>query len=284
MTRTALITGCSSGIGRALAEAFHGAGYRVYATARRDEDLAALAAAGFAACALDVNDDAAIARLAARIADEAGGLDVLINNAGFGAMGPALDFDRAALRVQFETNVFAPLLLARACLPLLRARRGVIVNLGSVAALMASPFGGVYCASKAALHRLSEAMRMELAPLGVGVMVVQPGAVATRFGSSARAGLGERLRDDSPWRAWRARIEQRAASSDTLSSTPASALAAQVLRAVERTPRRRVVQVGRGGRLIPLLARLLPSAWRETLLGRYFGLRGRSRGDELNKP
>ncbi|WP_106476120.1 SDR family oxidoreductase [Phytohalomonas tamaricis] len=273
MSRTVLITGCSSGIGRALADAFYGAGYRVFATARRNEDLAELAAAGFDVCALDVTDDDAITQLAERLTAEAGGLDVLINNAGFGAMGPALDFDRDTLRAQFETNVFAPLMLARACLPLLRKRRGVIVNLGSVAGLMASPFGGVYCASKAALHRLSEAMRMELAPFGVDVIVVQPGAVATRFGQSARAGLGTRLHDDSPWRAWRERIEQRANSSNAFSSTPASAMAHTVLNAVEQTPRRRVVKVGRGGQLIPLLERLLPMALREALLKRHFGLR-----------
>lgn len=102
----ALITGCSSGIGRALADAFKAAGYEVWASARKAEDVAALAAAGFSAIALDVNDSVALEQLAERINQQHGGLDVLINNAGYGAMGPLLDGGVPAMQRQFETNVF----------------------------------------------------------------------------------------------------------------------------------------------------------------------------------
>src|ERR1700743_1695323 len=103
----ALITGCSSGIGRALADAFRNAGYDVWATARKPEDVAALAAAGFPAVQLDVNDGPALQQLAERIERQHAGLDVLINNAGYGAMGPLLDGGVEAMQRQFETNVFA---------------------------------------------------------------------------------------------------------------------------------------------------------------------------------
>ena len=103
----AFVTGCSSGIGRALADAFQRAGYRVWASARKEDDVRALAEAGFQAVQLDVNDAAALARLAEELGVEAAGLDVLVNNAGYGAMGPLLDGGVEAMRRQFETNVFA---------------------------------------------------------------------------------------------------------------------------------------------------------------------------------
>ena len=122
----ALITGCSSGIGRALADAFQAAGYCVWASARNADDLAALSAAGFTAVQLDVNDGQALGQLAERLKAEAGGLDVLINNAGYGAMGPLLDGGVEAMRRQFETNVFSIVGVTRACFPLLRQNQGLV--------------------------------------------------------------------------------------------------------------------------------------------------------------
>ncbi|KAB0771566.1 SDR family NAD(P)-dependent oxidoreductase, partial [Pseudomonas aeruginosa] len=116
----AFVTGCSSGIGRALADAFQRAGYRVWASARKEDDMRALAEAGFQAVQLDVNDAAALARLAEELEVEAAGLDVLVNNAGYGAMGPLLDGGVDAMRRQFETNVFAVVGVTRALFPLLR--------------------------------------------------------------------------------------------------------------------------------------------------------------------
>ncbi len=121
-----LITGCSSGIGRALADAFRQAGHEVWATARKSEDVAALAAAGFTAVQLDVNDGDALQQLAERIERHPAGLDILINNAGYGAMGPLLDGGVEALHRQFETNVFAVVGVTRALLPALRRSRGLV--------------------------------------------------------------------------------------------------------------------------------------------------------------
>ena len=147
--------------------------------------MRALAEAGFQAVQLDVNDAAALARLAEELEVGAAGLDVLVNNAGYGAMGPLLDGGVDAMRRQFETNVFAVVGVTRALFPLLRRKSGLVVNVGSVSGVLVTPFAGAYCASKAAVHALSDALRLELAPFGVEVLEVQPGAIASNFGASA---------------------------------------------------------------------------------------------------
>jgi len=123
MQRTVLITGCSSGIGAALAAELHRRGNRVYATARRPQTLEPLASKGLDTLALDVDDDASIMAAMSRIDSEAGQLDILINNAGFSKVGAVVDLTREDLRQQFETNVISPVAMTRAALPLLRAAR-----------------------------------------------------------------------------------------------------------------------------------------------------------------
>lgn len=272
---TALITGCSSGIGRALADAFKGAGYRVWATARKADDLAALNAAGFIAAELDVNDAEAVARLAERLgqwlAEENASLDVLVNNAGYGAMGPLLDGGVEALQRQFETNVFALVGLTRALFPLLRASRGLLVNIGSVSGVLVTPFAGAYCASKAAVHALSDALRLELAPFGIQVMEVQPGAIASSFGANASREAEQLIAEDSPWWPIRDGIRARAKASQD-HPTPASAFARDLLAAVQKTRRPGLLRLGNGSRALPLLAALLPKALLEKGLKKRFGL------------
>jgi short-subunit dehydrogenase len=266
-----LITGCSSGIGRALADAFQGAGYRVFAAARKGADLERLAAADFTAVKLDVNDAADIARASERIRAEAGRLDVLINNAGYGAMGPLLDGGAAGMRQQFETNVFSLVELTRACFPLLRASRGLVVNIGSISSVLVTPFAGTYCASKAAVHALSEALRMELAPFAIEVMEVQPGAIASSFGSNASAQAEQLLNKNSPWWPLREGIRARANASQD-KPTPASAFAADLLAAVQRPKRPALLRLGNGCHSLPLLAFLLPRTLLQTVLKKRFGL------------
>ena len=266
-----LITGCSSGIGRALADTFKAAGYVVWATARKDSDLAALEQAGFHAEQLDVNDGAALERLATRLSEEIGGLDVLINNAGYGAMGPLLDGGVEAMRKQFETNVFSIVGVTRAFFPLLRRSRGLVVNIGSVSALLVTPFAGAYCASKAAVHALSDALRMELAPFSIEVMEVQPGAIASSFGANASQQADALIREDSPWWPLRDGIRARARASQD-NPTPATDFAAHLLAAVQRDKRPRLLRMGNGSRALPLLATLLPKALLERVLRKRFGL------------
>ena len=270
-TPVALITGCSSGIGRALAEAMRDAGYQVWACARKPADLASLQAAGLRALALDVNDAQAIARALAELHQEAGRLDVLVNNAGYGAMGPLLDAGAAGMRQQFETNVFSLVELTRACFALLRASQGLVVNIGSVSGVLVTPFAGAYCASKAAVTALSDALRMELAPFAIDVMEVQPGAIASRFGNTASQQASEVLREDSPWWPLREAVQARANASQQ-NATPTEAFARQLLAAIQRKNRPLRVRIGKGSRALPLLAALLPKRLLMRVLQRRFAL------------
>ena len=267
----ALITGCSSGIGRALADAFKSAGYQVWASARKASDIEALNAAGFIGVALDVNDDLAISQLHARLEQEAGRLDVLINNAGYGAMGPLLDGGVEALRKQFETNVFAIIGVTRALFPLLRLSKGLVVNIGSVSGVLVTPFAGAYCASKAAVHALSDALRMELAPFAIEVMEVQPGAIASSFGASASQQVEQLLEQNSPWWPIRDGIRARANASQD-NPTPASHFARNVLAAVQNKQRPDLLRLGNGSRIMPLLAALMPKRLLQKALKKRFGL------------
>ena len=268
---TALITGCSSGIGRALADAFKAAGYQVWATARKAEDIEALNAAGFVGVALDVNDSLAVSQLAMRLQLEAGRLDVLINNAGYGAMGPLLDGGVEALRRQFDTNVFAIVDVTRALFPLLRSSRGLLINIGSVSGVLVTPFAGAYCASKAAVHALSDALRMELAPFAIEVMEVQPGAIASSFGANASQQAEQLIDEASPWWPIRDGIRARANASQD-HPTPAEHFARQVLAAVQSKQRPGLLRIGNGSRALPLMAALIPKRLLQAVLKKRFGL------------
>lgn len=262
-----LITGCSSGIGRAMADAFKGAGYEVWATARKPDDVLALNAAGFTGVQLDVNDSAALEVLAARFE----GLDVLINNAGYGAMGPLLDGGVEAMQRQFETNVFSLVGVTRALFPALRRNKGLVVNIGSVSGVLVTPFAGAYCASKAAVHALSEALRLELAPFSIQVMEVQPGAIDTSFANNASREAESLINEQSPWWPLREGIRARAKASQD-NPTPAADFARDVLRAVQQSNPPRLLRLGNGSRLMPLMAWLLPKGLLDSKLRQRFGL------------
>ncbi|MDD0973062.1 SDR family oxidoreductase [Pseudomonas fontis] len=266
-----LITGCSSGIGRALADSFKNAGHTVWATARKPDDVARLQAAGFAGRQLDVNDGAALQQLAEEIDTAHGGLDILINNAGYGAMGPLLDGGVEAMQRQFETNVFALVGVTRALFPLLRRNRGLVVNVGSVSGVLVTPFAGAYCASKAAVHALTDALRLELAPFAIRVMEVQPGAIASSFANNAEREAEQLLDQGSAWWPLRDSIRARARASQD-HPTPAAVFAEGLFKATQKTPTPRLVRLGNGSRALPLLATLLPKALLEKVLAKRFGL------------
>ena len=268
---TVLITGCSSGIGRALANAFRDAGHEVWATARKPEDVEQLSAAGFTARQLDVNDSDALTQLADELQARPASLDILINNAGYGAMGPLLDGGVDAMRQQFETNVFAVVGVTRALFPLLRRARGLVVNIGSVSGVLVTPFAGAYCASKAAVNALSDALRLELAPFGIRVMEVQPGAIASQFASNAQRQAEQVLAADSPWWPLREYVQARARASQDR-PTPAAVFAQGVLAATRKTAVPAVVRLGNGSTALPLITRLLPRRLLGWVLRKRFGL------------
>ena len=266
----ALITGCSSGIGQALAQVCLDAGYTLYATARNPDSLAPLTARGAIAVTLDVNDAEQVAACSARLRNEAGRLDLLVNNAGYGAMGPVLDADRETLLKQFNTNVFAPLELVRAHADLLREASGLIVNMGSVSGVTTTPFSGVYCASKAALHSLSDALRLELAPFGISVLTVQPGAIASEFGNNASAAIT--MAEDSWFKPWEKAVQARAKASQKSTSTSAAVFAKELMGYINNPLRPEVALIGSGARSMVRLKRWLPASILDGQLRKRFGL------------
>jgi NAD(P)-dependent dehydrogenase (short-subunit alcohol dehydrogenase family) len=177
--KSAIVTGCSSGIGRATALELTARGYVVVATARRHESIADLAVAR--ALTLDVDSDESVA--AAK--DEVGPVDILVNNAGFGIDGPVEEVPLVEVRRAFETNFFGAARMIQAFVPAMRERgSGTIVNVSSVAGIVGGPLAGFYSATKFALEALSESLHLEVGHFGVRVLVVEPGAIATRFGDN----------------------------------------------------------------------------------------------------
>ena len=185
-----LVTGCSSGIGRETARHLAGLGHTVIATARRVEDLAELAAAGCRTLPLDVTDEASMRAAVEAVETAHGRIDVLVNNAGYSQSGAVESVPLARTRSQFETNVFGPLRLTQLVLPGMRRRgAGRIVNVSSMGGRLVFPGGGVYHASKYALEALSDALRYELRPFGIAVVLIEPGLIRTNFAATVGATL-----------------------------------------------------------------------------------------------
>lgn len=264
-----LITGCSSGIGYALAEAFHARGCVTYATARKPEALARLADQGLHTLALDVTRADSIRECVSAIEAQNGAVDLLVNNAGIPVMGPTAELSLEELRSQWETNLTAPVAMVQAVVPgMVRQGAGRIVNVGSVSGLLTTPFAGPYCASKAALHSLNDALRMELKPFGIEVLLVQPGGVQSGFGAGAQAQTGQR-----PWALYgrySAGIARRAGASQE-QATPTPVFAQALVRAVLAKHPKAIIRLGAGSATLPLFARL-PVPMKDWLLMKRFGL------------
>ncbi|MFE0423370.1 SDR family NAD(P)-dependent oxidoreductase [Streptomyces sp. NPDC058953] len=183
--RTVLITGCSSGVGRAVALAAVRRGFTTVATSRDVGAMRELADAGCVVRRLDVTDATARRELVGELTDVYGAVDALVNNAGYGELGPCEEVPLERWAVQFATNVFGPVGLIQLVLPGMRARgRGRIVNVGSMAGELVLPVGAAYHGSKYALEGVSESLRLEVRRFGVRVSVVQPGAIDTRWGEN----------------------------------------------------------------------------------------------------
>lgn len=267
-----LVTGGSSGIGRTLAREYARRGARVFATSRHPESMTPFDVPGIETVPLDVTDEASIAAAVTHVEQVASRIDVLVNNAGYGMVAPMLLGTPEALRRQLETNVVGPASLVRAVAPGMVDRgHGLIVNVGSVSGVLATPFAGAYCASKAALHAMTDAMRMELEPLGVNVVMLQPGAIRSGFGDTALSGVGELDLAGSPYEAVRASIELRATSSQD-GAMDTDVFARRVVDRLTRSNPPRVIRLGRHSVLMPLLRWLLPVRLTDRILSRRFGL------------
>jgi NAD(P)-dependent dehydrogenase (short-subunit alcohol dehydrogenase family) len=271
-----LVTGAGSGIGLATVQALLDAGVTVFACARRPEHLQRLNDLGAAALPLDVRDAVQVTEAAALVQAAGQGLHGLVHNAGVGGIGLLPSWPDADVLALFDTNVFGPHRLTNALLPLLLQSRGRVVCIGSQGGSVTMPFMGPYTMSKHALEAYAACLRMELAPHGVAVSIVQPGAVSTDIGDNGRAGNVSRLQgtpapfDDAARAALQSlqnptapRPEEPESAHNRRHAAPA-AVAATVLRALgEEAPQARYLFGTRweGDRVIAaLINRLLDAA------------------------
>lgn len=203
-----LITGCSSGIGRAAAISLHAAGLTVYATARHVDALTGLARQGIHTLALDVTDEASMMEAVAAVEEAAGPVGVLVNNAGYGLYGPVEQLPMDEIRRQFETNFFGLVRLTQLVLPGMRRRgRGRILNVSSMGGRITLPGGAFYHASKYAVEALSDALRMEVAQFGIDVVLIEPGPVKTPWNDVAATSLSTATpADGDPYATYKAAV------------------------------------------------------------------------------
>jgi NAD(P)-dependent dehydrogenase (short-subunit alcohol dehydrogenase family) len=203
-SKAVLITGCSTGIGRATAERLGRAGHTVYATARRESAIEDLGQAGCRTLALDVTDEESMRAAVETVVQEQGAVGALVNNAGYSQSGAIETVALDDVRRQFETNVFGLVRMCQLVLPGMRDQGfGRIVNISSMGANFTFPGGGVYHATKYAIEAISDALRFEVKGFGVGVVVVQPGLIRSEFGATAAAGVTS---DDGPYATFNARV------------------------------------------------------------------------------
>lgn len=190
---TALVTGASSGMGKSIAKRLIADGYLVYVAARSTGKMADLAALGAVPLAMDISKDAEIIAAVATITELSGGVDVLVNNAGYGLYGPVEEIALDEARYQFEVNVFGPARLTQLLLPGMRAKgAGTIVNITSMGGKIYTVLGAWYHATKHALEGWSDSLRLELEPFGIRVVVIEPGLIETGFGDAASQGVLDR--------------------------------------------------------------------------------------------
>lgn len=191
--RTALVTGASSGIGMATARKLAAAGITVYAAARRVDRMQELVADGIVPIAMDVTDDASMVDGVQRVVAETGRVDILVNNAGYGSYGAIEDVPIDEARRQFEVNLFGLARLTQLVTPAMREQgEGYIVNVSSMGGKIYTPLGGWYHATKFAVEGFSDSLRLELAPFGIKVVVIEPGGIKTEWGAIAADSLRER--------------------------------------------------------------------------------------------
>ncbi|MEO1765874.1 SDR family NAD(P)-dependent oxidoreductase [Thiobacter aerophilum] len=271
MVKSVLITGCSSGIGLALAHGLRARGWRVFATARKAEDVVRLTDAGFPAVRLDLADSASIANAVEEVLAQTGGrLDALCNNGAYGQPGAVEDLRREVLREQFETNLFGTVELTNRVIPVMRRQgHGRIVQVSSLLGYVALPYRGAYTASKYALEGITDTLRLELAESGIHVVLIEPGPIESRFRANAFSAYQRNIdKTHSVHRQRYETMERRLTKPGPAVpfTLPAQAVLAAVRRALEaRRPRTRY-RVTLPATLFWYARRWLPDRWLDALL------------------
>ncbi|MCB9595028.1 MAG: SDR family oxidoreductase [Sandaracinaceae bacterium] len=275
MSQTILITGATSGIGRDTALYLASRGHRVIGTGRNERALAELRDAGVHALRMDVTDDASIASAAAQVdaITDGYGLDVLVNNAGYGLFGPLEMLSDRDVRAQFDTNVFGLLAVTRTFLPQMRERgAGKIINVSSVGGRLTLPLGGAYNATKYAVESMSDALRMEVKQFGVSVVLIEPGYIKTNFASTTVGLLKDYSAEGSPYANALAMADDAESKLDRFAASPRSVAKAIERAVVSRRPRARYVAPWING-FGPWLTYLLPTSLIDWFFARAAGLR-----------
>ncbi|PRY57091.1 short-subunit dehydrogenase [Knoellia remsis] len=270
MSKVAIVTGASSGIGAATARRLARGGFTVYGAARRADRLAELESDGVRALPLDLTDDASIVAAVDRVLADEGRIDVLVNNAGYGSYGAVEDVPMDEARRQFEVNVFGLARIAQLVMPTMRAQgSGRIVNITSMGGRFATAFGGWYHATKFAVEGLSDSMRQELAPFGVDVVVVEPGAIRTEWtGIAAQSAVDQSGEGAYAKRA--KRLSRSFGGGESLGSDP-DVVARTIERAVTAKKPRTRYAVGRGAKPAIAASKVLPDRAFDAILGRALG-------------
>jgi NAD(P)-dependent dehydrogenase (short-subunit alcohol dehydrogenase family) len=277
LAKIVLITGASSGIGEETVKCLITAGYTVYAGARRLDRMKSLADAGARLLALDVTDDVSMTAAVTTVLQEAGRIDVLINNAGYGSYGALEDVPLEEARRQFDVNLFGLARLTQLVLPAMRAQGfGRIINISSIGGKFGEPFGCWYHATKFAVEGLSDSLRMELHPFGIEVVVIQPGATHREWSGIAHDSL-MKYSGDGPYRkAASAHAEMMEAGHQGSIPAPPGVVAKTIFQAVQsRNPRTRYATGG--------LARTM-LIMRSVLSDRAFDAMFRMIGRQMAKP
>lgn len=257
--QTILVTGCSSGIGRATVVEAARRGHRVFATARRRGDLAELEGhPNVTGLELDVADSASVRTALA----SAGRLDALVNNAGYAQYGAVEEVTPEEWRAVFDVNFFGLLDVTRGVLPGMRdAGRRTIVLISSLGGRVSVPFASPYCASKHAVEALADALRVETAPFGIRVVTVEPGPIDTRFADRARSIVGPLIAKPGPYRAFYANAEKAMDGDFRRGHLPPEAVARVVLDAIESPRPRTRYHVTWLARTLIAARRVLPDRW-----------------------
>ncbi len=270
--KVALVTGGSSGIGESAVVELLGKGFTVYAAARRTERMVGLADRGAHVVPLDVTDEASMQACVARILQEQGRIDVLVNNAGYGSYGAVEDVPIAEAKRQFEVNVFGLARLSQLVLPTMRAQKsGKIINISSIGARLYEPFGAWYHATKFAVEGLSFSMRLEVAPFGVSVSCVAPAGVVTEWNTISRDSLLE-TSGNTAYAAYAKRAFKVLETADgpAMSCTP-DVVGRKIAKVATAKRPKAVYPVGKGARMIRASFDLTPNSITDLMLGQAYG-------------
>ncbi|KHK99421.1 short-chain dehydrogenase [Microbacterium mangrovi] len=272
-TKTALVTGASSGIGESTARKLHNLGFTVYGAARRTDRLQGLGSDGIRTLAMDVTDEDSMRAGVARIVAETGRLDVLVNNAGYGSYGAIEDVPMDEARRQFDVNVFGAMRLSQLVLPHMRAQQsGTIVNISSMGGKIYTPLGGWYHGTKFAVEALSDCLRLEVAPFGIHVVVIEPGGIATEWAGIAADSL-ETSSASGPYARQAASVAKTLRSGANRDSSP-SVVADAIAKAVTASKPRTRYAVGFGAKPLITARRLLGDRAFDFVIRRAMGMRG----------